>query len=223
MLAKVSYDFMGGNSLSGKYNGKEQSFLIRVQTNAENIANAIKDYGSSKNVIAFDYYGEVDGLNDIPSTTKAIILHKDIDSIDMNIELFLNTVPSNVRVAFKLPNNYCDMRSVIEASQKYGNITFCGGNFIRLDGAKIGCIRQSDFSKRIPDSKVPLTCKGCSCLMGNVDYDDIVEPVFSNQQDTFESSIAKKPTSNKKSATSSRAKKQNVIDSLAAMLGDAGF
>lgn len=226
MLAKIKYADIRGNVLTGTVNDKEETFLMRVTVDKDNIVDAITKLGSHKNVVAFDYYGEVDGLVNLPATQKPVILHKSIEGVDVNLDMFLLSVPAGIRVALKVPNNYCDMRSIIDASKKYPNVTFCGGNLIRLPGASIGCIKQCDLVKKVAESKIPLVCKGCSCIIPNVCYEDIEEPTFTTEavkeRKTATQSNEVKP-STKSSGTTAVSKKKKAVNSLASLFADAGL
>lgn len=219
MLAKVKYAQVEGNTLTGIVNNKEVNFLMRIQVDKTNIRDAILKYGDYRNVVAFDYYDEIEGLQNLPHTQKPIIYHKDIEGIDINLDMFLNVVPSVIRVALKLPNNYCDMREVMKVSAKYPNVTFCGGNFIRLPGASIGCIKQCDLNKKVSENKVPFVCRGCSCVYENVDLDAIEGAVFSNSTEKF-AKVVTKATPSKPVKEATQSKKKKAVSSLAALFSE---
>lgn len=223
MLAKVRYEDIEGNTLKGIVNGKEETFLMRVIVNKDNIRDAITKYGYYNNVVSFDYYGDVSGLANLPNTPKSIILHKDMDGIDeVNLDLFLQSVPYRIKVALKLPITYTDMRTIIEMSEKYKNITFCGGNLIRLPGARIGCIQQEDCNKKISNSKIPLVCKGCACIYENIAFENIEGAYFTNTDEKIQKVSTYKSNEVKPvNPQTVLSKGKKAVNSLAALFGDS--
>lgn len=66
---------------------------------------------------------------------------------NLNIDYFSSLcelAPESVKLVFKLPQGYSDMKTIFDISQKYPNTGFCGGNLLKIPGCNIGCLPDSD-------------------------------------------------------------------------------
>ena len=127
---------------------------------------------------------------------------------------FCEKAPSFVRVVFKCPEKFCDMGVVYTISTRYPNSAFCGGYYLRIPGANIGCVRQSDIRGRALGSLKP-TVTGCGCVMATDEYDNL-EIIFSTG--TVKQAKTDKPKTEKAKSSVSKPKRATV--SLFALGGD---
>lgn len=230
MIVSIPYEQVKGNNLNGVYEDKEYSFYMRIGVNEDNVIEAISQWGTSRNVIAFDYDGDLSKLASLPSISKAIIIHKKIDLSVINIEMYLVTVPKTVRVVLELEDNYSDMRTLKHLSSKYPQVRFCGGNVIRLNGVNLGCILQDDLPKKVAASKIGVVCKGCSCIDKTIKFEDVTNPIFTMEVEKIKNiKTGSKDSDNEKVVTSkvkpktTNNKTKKIINSLTERFGDFGL
>lgn len=83
-------------------------------------------------------------------TSKLLVYSLDLaekNLANLNIDYFSSLcelAPESVKLVFKLPQGYSDMKTVFNISQKYPNSGFCGGNLLKLPGCNIGCLPDTD-------------------------------------------------------------------------------
>ena len=202
MILNLNYGDMQKTTAKGVVNGKEVKFFLRVFVNELNIQEAVDKLVNNKFVVALEYKGELGFLKTVDTKGMVVIVKNSVDKVDMNIDFYMNMVDSNIRMVFKLPDSYSDMRRVKEYSEKYTNIRFCGGNLLRLIGTKIGCIGIDDIPKKISESRIPLVVEKCGCAMENVSLDEVEDLEFIDDKvgvlSTKKSSSGVKKTSSKK-------------------------
>ncbi|MNL91204.1 hypothetical protein D3C81_09340 [compost metagenome] len=178
MIVNIKYDEVQGTALKGSVNSKQVNLFMRVLVDETNIHEAITKFRECKWVVALDYVGDQEVLRDLDTAGVVVLIKKEIDKLDMNVDFIMKSIPNNIRVVFKLPETYCDMQSIVSFSKRYENIRFCGGNFIRLEEAKLGCIGVEDIFKKVAESRIPLVSQGCACIFNYVNLEDVTNLEF---------------------------------------------
>jgi hypothetical protein len=216
MFLRLKYEDATASAARGEINGKNVNFIMRVQVDELNIVEALAKFKGNKHVASFDYVGEPSFLKTIDIGNAIVIVSKDIEKLDMNVDFIMNDLDSRIRVVFKLPNDYTDMKAIYDYSAKYPNVRFCGGNLIRLEGCNIGCIGQADITKKIPDSRLSITSEGCACVMANIHIDDSDTVEFYEAKLTIEKKV-RVPSDKRASSRPASPKKQ--LSSLLSLVG----
>lgn len=190
---------------SSKIMTRVRQVIFKLKVTEENIAAAIANYDSSPFVVAYEFTPHADIREDVESIivrtggnmSKPVIYQVDLReyAADAITQAFLSDystgIPECIRVVYKLPVDYYDMATIWNISQKYPNVSFCGGKLIAIPGTNLGCIRQQDISKAREvtlDSSVPTmkedswytsikhtTDGGCGISMVNVDMTPLQE------------------------------------------------
>lgn len=196
MILKIPYTELNGIGVRGTLNGKQQDFYLRVGVTQDNIMEAIGKLDKNKMVVAYDYTGDAGFLCGMEKPEKPVIATCPAQTVDLNLDMIAGSVPSWVRLVVQLPESYADMSAIEVYSQKFPNMRFCGGSFIRLPGCNIGCICADDLPVRLTP---PVTTVGCACAFPYVEREDIgdfqfiTEKVWADRAPKQASS--KKPTS----------------------------
>lgn len=206
MIVKLKYDDVKGNTLKLGIDGKKVPVFMRVAVDQDNVIEAVEKFKTYKNVVLLDYTGDMQTLEGLDSTTP-IAVKFELETIDSTIDDIMESVPSNVRVVVKLPNDYSDMRTIEAYSNKYSNIRFCGGYFLRLEGCKIGCVCAEDIYKKVSANKVNLISRGCACVYENVDINDFDIVEFTDEVIPVKE-VKPKATKTKTSSGTPKAKKE---------------
>lgn len=209
MLLRLKYEDMTSNAARGEVNGKNVNFFLRVQVDASNISEALVKLKGNKWVAGFDFVGEPTFLHTIDIGDAVVMVEKEVETVDENLDFTLTNLGSKIRVLVKLPKDYSDMKTIHAYSQKYPNIRFCGGNLIRLDGCNVGCIGKEDISKKIPDNRIGVLAEGCGCVFQNIHIDDV---------DTLEFYESKSNVTEKKVRSSGKPKSKTTKKPLSSLL-----
>ena len=127
----------------------------------------------------------------------------------------MHSIRNDVRVVINVDSMFSDMRLVAEWSSRFSNIRFCGGHLIRLKGCNIGCVGVQDIPKKIVESRIPMVCKGCSCVLTNVLLDDLDYIEF--YEDLGLSTLSSKKSSGRRSS------KKELISSLLVSVEEDNF
>jgi hypothetical protein len=226
MIVKLKHEDVKGNTLRVEINGKSTFAYMRVATNPDNIVEALTTHGINRNVIAFDYVGDVQTLNTLKIGKTPVIIQFVLDTIDSTVDDIMESINnSKIRVVIKLPSEYADMQTIEEYSLKYPNLRFCGGHFLRIDTCNIGCVSFSDLPKSAGKNKARLVCQGCSCADDTYDINefDIVE--FTNEEVVVKEVKAKSNTQDSVPKTPKSPKapaKKKAVSSILALAKEKG-
>lgn len=215
MLLKIKYEDIQASGARGEVGGKKVNFFMRVEVNELNFQEALAKFDSNKWVAVFDYVGELGFLAGVQFGTKPVIITKQFEKLDMNLDFFMNEVDSRLRVAIELPKDYTDMRAVMQYSKKYPNMRFCGGKLLRIDGANLGAVTQAEIHKKIPDSRIPIIAEGCGCILPNltVEEADVVE-FYDAKTLVKEKKVKEKTATLKQSKAKAKSKPKKQLSSL---------
>jgi hypothetical protein len=164
---------MSASAARGDVNGKQVNFFLQVIVNETNVVQALERFRGNRWVVALEYVGDPSFLSAVDVGQQLVLVTRTADTVDMNVDFALSGLPATVRVVFELPETYSDMKTILEYSLKYANISFDGGNFIRLDGCKLGAVRASDLPKKVAESRIPLTTKGSASIYQTLYIDDL--------------------------------------------------
>lgn len=220
MFLKLKYEDVTSTGVRGEVDGKKVNFFMRVEVDELNIQEALTKFKGNKWVVSLEYTGEPSFLRTLDLGSALVIVTKQVEAIDMNVDFIMNEIDPRVRLVLELPESYSDMKAIFEYSQKYPNIRFDGGSFIRLEGCHIGALGKEDVPKKISDSRIPLTTQGYASVLPTVliDEADLIE-----FYDAKTSSVEKKgrKQSDKSKSKSSKPKKQ--LSSLLSLSGTGGF
>lgn len=175
MIIKLDYADNGLYALKTIFNKKEKNHYIRYVVDEFSIERAIEDIEDNKNVVALDYEGDIQYLNTLKKKPNVpIIITKELKEMnELAISFVMQQIPNWIVVSIKTPEDFCDMRLISRLSEKFPNIRFCGGKFLRLPGCNIGCIRCEDIPEKIPDSKISYYTEKCSCIMTTMHIEDV--------------------------------------------------
>jgi hypothetical protein len=216
MLLKIKYEDVKASGVRGEVNGKAVNFFMRIQVDELNIVEALEKFRGNKWVVSFDYIGEVGFLRTIDIGSNNVIVTKEIDKIDINVDFIMGEIDNRVRVVFNLPDSYSDMRIIYDYSQKYKNIRFDGGRFIRLDGCSIGSIGISDIPKKIAESRLAVATEGNASIFANITIDDVDILEFYDSKSSV--------SGGKKASGGSKTKKpKKQLSSLLSLVNSEGF
>lgn len=216
MLVRIPYYQVENTALKGVSKGKTVNMFMIVQVDESNVIEAISNLGKSKGVAALEYDGDTAILADQDLTDVVILTTRPIDAVDMNLDFIRSQVDERVRIVFKLPDNYSDMKMISQYSQKYTNISFTGGHLLRLEGCKIGHIWQGDIPKKVNENHIPLVSQGNDSIMKIIPFEEVEGVEF------YEASklvVTKKPSGVKKekAAKSSAPKRKKNLSTLVAI------
>lgn len=213
MIVKLKYDDVKGNTLKLGIDGKKVPVFMRVAVDQSNVIEAVAKFKTYKNVVLLDYTGDMQTLEGLDNTTP-IAVKFELETVDSTIDDIMGSVPSNARVVIKLPEDYSDMRTIEAYSNKYSNIRFCGGYFLRLEGCKLGCVCAEDIYKKVSSSKVNLLCKGCACVYENVDINEFEIVEFTDEIIPIKEIKPKTPKSSSGTTKAKKETKKKPIPSL---------
>lgn len=161
MLLNVNYSEVKETGAKGEVDGKKVNFYMVVNVDESNFAEAVDRLGTTKGVVAFNFTGTPEFLQDAPivrSVEKPILLNTELETVNMiDIQQTMIRYPQNVRIVYHLPKDYSNMKFVYDESKKYPNIRFEGGKLLRLAGCKIGALGVEDIPRKISLSKLKLT------------------------------------------------------------------
>lgn len=206
MILRLKYDELKADAVKGKVNGKAFSFFLRLVVDRSNLSEAIRRFTDNKLLLAFDYQDDPAALQGVDLGVKPVLYTQQVETLDINIDMLLNQLPAKMHLVCQLPSTFNDMRAIADYSRKYHNIRFCGGNFLHLEGCRLGCILASEIPRKFSDSRLPITTTGCASLMPTVDLADVEEPQFVSSKVVVKDMISKphtKPLSRNKQALAS--------------------
>lgn len=187
MIIKLEYEDIGLVGIKTNYNNKVKNHYIRYIVDEYSIDKAIKEIRNNKWVVALDYEGDYQHLYNLDERPNVpIIVTKEFTEVtELGIDFFMSYVPNWVIVSIKTPSDFCDMRLVETLSNKYSNIRFCGGKFLRLPTCNIGCIQRNEVPAKIADSKISYYTEGCACAMVTMNIEDVegVDLLFKDKEE----------------------------------------
>ena len=176
MIIQMDYEDNGLYAIKTNYNKKEKYHYIRYVVDEFSIDRAIEDIKGNKYVVALDYEGDIQYLNSLkerPENIPVIVTKELRDVNELSIAFLMQKLPNWVVVAIKTPEDFCDMRVVENLSNKFKNIRFCGGKFLRLPSCNIGCILRENIPEKIPESKINFYTEKCSCIISTMHIDEV--------------------------------------------------
>lgn len=169
MLLTLEPQDVKNTGLKGTHNEKKTTFFMIVKVDESTIESAVQKFKDAKGVVAFNYTGDEAHLRTIADLgEKPVLIHKQVDKLDMNLDFLLGGIDPRVRIVLHVPNDYADMRSIHTYCAKYPNLHVEGGQFLRLNGCNIGAISETDLPKKTPNSKIKLF----------VDKDYSIQPII---------------------------------------------
>lgn len=223
MIVKLKYEDVKGNTLKVDVDGKETMCYMRVAVNSDNVIEAVSALKGYKNVVAFDYTGDIQTLEGLETYNTPICVKYTLDVVDNTIDDIMASVPETVRVIIGVPSDFCNMQVIEEYSNKYQNIRFCGGHFIRLEGCNIGCIGVEDIPRKIHANRIKLECRGCACAYENTDINDFDIVTFTNEVlPVKEPKVGKVKEKEPKAPTPKAPPKKKAISSILALAKEKG-
>lgn len=205
MIVRIEYEALkGSNTLVMHEKSKNVYPLLRVRVSDENIESALAKKFKNR-VIGYDFIGNnFDKIRSLNPVNKLILIEKDCTSeFPDNIEDYVSGIPSCCRVVLRVAQDFHDMRFVKALSERFSNVSFCGGDFLRLDGCRLGCVQVSDLQGKGVSIKSLRTCGGCNCAMKTVDASDVEFDLLS----VAVLACAEKSTSSEKKGASKSGKK----------------
>ncbi len=147
MIVRLNIDELKNTEIVGVYNGKKINPYIEIYCGEHNLEYTldkllvIMEKNKSK-ILHLDYDGSFDKLEELLLSGKytliPVVVKKELKDIQ-NLELLMAGIPKNVKLNIILPKEFKDMSVVHHYSNKYENISFCGGNLIALKGCRLGC------------------------------------------------------------------------------------
>ena len=190
MIIRLDYEDNGLYAIKTNYNKKEKYHYIRYVVDEFSIDRAIEDIKDNKYVVALDYEGDIQHLFSIQEPPSVpIIVAKEFQEInELSIAFYMQKFPDWVIVSIITPENFSDMRVIENLSQKFKNIRFCGGKFLRLPTCNVGCIMREDIPDKIAESKVSYYTEGCACIITTMSIDEVegVEFIYRNDKQKVE-------------------------------------
>lgn len=137
-----------------KNKDREVKAQLRVLAGISEISNLLTNPAVALISIAHtseDIEADLEKLSQLypRKTAKPLVYSLDLadkDIAELNIDYFSSfcrLAPESVKLMFKLPKGYSDMKTVFDISQKYRNSGFCGGYLLKLPGCNIGCLPDS--------------------------------------------------------------------------------
>ena len=224
MIVKMKYEDVKGNTLKVFMDDKKVPAYMRVSVTSDNISEALTKYGNARNVVAFDYTGDIQTLNNLDLYCSVPVCVKfELEDVDSTIDDIMESITnSKVRVIIKLPESFCNMQAIEQYSEKYSNVHFCGGHFLRLEGCRIGCIGVEDIPKKVHPKKIKLECKGCACVYETVDINEFDNVEFTDEIIPVKNISVKsdKPKATKSKSSNSKSKK--VVSSILSLAREKG-
>jgi len=126
---------MASNECVGKFTSKRK---IQTVVEVETIEDLRSNFNNIKTADVVVYKGDIDTF--IDSFTPDNVLNVDIMySVNPDIvNLSLLDKLKGYNVLCKVPDGYHNMEQLHSISSMYGNIRFCGGHLLALDGINIG-------------------------------------------------------------------------------------
>jgi hypothetical protein len=173
MILQLKYEDITASGVRGDLNGKNVNFFMRIQVDEINIEEALVKFKGNKWVAAFDYVGEPSFLRTVDIGDRVVIVTKQVEKIDMNVDFLVNDIDKNLRIVLNLPEDYNDMKLIFEYSAKYPNVRFTGGRLLRLDGCSIGSLTRDDLFKKVGENRIPLVLENKPCLFPTYQIDDL--------------------------------------------------
>ena len=185
---------------------KTKPAFIIVRVNKSNIQEAIENLHNNNWVVGYEYSDDIKDEFIQNLDFKNCNVYKLIPlGYDENTEAYIDSmvaaVNPNVRLVFKFPESFCDMQFVRKICDKYPNVTFDGGYYMRIKGTRIGAVMASDINSK-SKIKSEVVVRG-NCSVNPVVLDVEVDYVWGN---------ATYGTVKKKSENTSVKKEKAAID-----------
>lgn len=165
------------NALKGIRNGKSVFTWLRVQVDETNIVEAMTRLEKSPGVACFDYIGQLEALP-LNLPTGLVVVEREVMALDTGAALQADAISPQVRLVFKLPGNFYDLRQVEQFVQQYPNVRISGGYFIRLPGVKFAAIDNDDLIKKVPENRIRRVIKYDTAVLESITLADMEEYEF---------------------------------------------
>lgn len=218
MFLSLSPNDVENSAVKGEFDGKSVNLFMRIKVDESTIQNAIKMFDNYTSVVAFDYTGDINFLDKISFGSKPVLVTREVDEVDLNIDFFMSELNKSAHLVCWLPTSFSDMRVIYNYSKKYSNIRFDGGNFLHIDGCRLGSILNSEVPVKIPESKLHVVTIGEASLWGTVTLDRLDKVEFYQSKSKLSILNSK---SNKEGKSNSSTKK--VLPSLLDLKGHGGL
>lgn len=204
MFLRLAYKDVQGSSVRGFINEKKYNFLMRVVVDETNIEEAIVKLGHSKDVVAFDYVGDVSALPSLHIGEALVLVEKEVNSPDEKIHTILSSIDPKVRVVFKLPSTYSDMRmlqALTQSLEGVRSVAFEGGHFLHIQGVSIGAIQEGDIPRKIADRRRTIVSMGMSSVYDTVGLEVVEKLEFYEKKVSTPKPKKEKPVKETKDLT----------------------
>ena len=219
MILKLNYSEIEKTAVKGEVNGKTVNFFLVVNVDETNLVEAIERFRGNRWVVALNYSGNLDALSGVDVGDRLVLVVKQFETLDINVDFTMNSIPPNVTLVVELPKTFHDMRLVKSYADKYPNIRFEGGHFLHLEGIPLGTIMQKDVTVKIPKNRLPLVTEGNASIFKRVSVEEIENLEFYEAKGTVKS--APKVSTKKSAPKESAPKKKKKLSSLLDLSSDA--
>lgn len=179
MLIIANPEDIKDTGAKGTIDGKQKDLFFVVNTNATNIVDVITRFEGYKHVVGYIYLGDPTVIPQIADLkSKPVLFWQEAQTLDVNTDMIMSGLDPRLRVVFQLPQDYHDMRTIMEYSSKYPNLYVEGGYFIHLEGCHLGGIQESDLPKKIPVFGHKLVTRGVASPYPFTTLDSIEDVEF---------------------------------------------
>lgn len=194
MIVKLGYSDIQGYGVQATIGEKKVKLYMYVQVTEFDIAEALEALKGNKFVVAMEYVGNVNVLSGLNFHSLPVIVKHEIDEIDESVDEYMSyiqNINTAISVMFKFSGKYSNMKKVLEYSEKYKNIGFCGGYMLRIPGAKLGCVKIESLTMGKQGSKSNLICDGCACVLESKGLDEYTDIIFLSKEDCIKGTVTK--------------------------------
>lgn len=224
MFLRLGFSELQGQAVKGLVNGKKVNFFIRLVVDETNIVEALDKHRGNKNVICYEYIGDEAFLRSVDIGSSIVVVIKDVTALDMGLDFIMNAIDPRVRVVFRLPSDYFDMRAVVSYGLRFPNSRFIGGNFINLPSSKLGIVDVTELNRKIPDSRIHISTTGEDTFLSVVGIVDVEELEFTNATVKVKSPRIARPKSASSGVSKPKAEpKKKRMSNLVSLSSTSGF
>lgn len=165
-----------GKGVTTKVGSKKHQVYFKLYCDDSDIEECISLYRRNTNIILLDYQGTLQALKDADLNgiyiTKSYTFGNNVNAYD--IRSVVSELPENVVGVIKLPEDFSDMKFIIDMCEEYPNIRFTGGIFFAFDEARIGYIGKDILLKNnIKGDEARLIYEGTDCALDTFVDEDV--------------------------------------------------
>lgn len=146
---------MRNKGISTRVDNKNHKVYLVTECDDSNVEEVVQALKSGVSVIGIEYIGSSLNMNYLSLNEDVVgslyIYKKELfgsNVTEEDIKRFYEETPSGVVPVVSLPEDFTDLKSLVDFTSKYPRLRFCGDGLIEVCNLRLGCYGRDIFEKR---------------------------------------------------------------------------